>query len=1157
MWFYIIVGVSVLIWLVLSWFLPVWVGLEGTGMWVLRGGLAVIGVLAGLLVVLLRMKKQQEAKARQAAAQSNTGPGVNELVAVVQEAEKRLAASQSAKGQKLSELPLYFVLGDAGSTKTSVMVHSGLEPELLAGQVYQETNIIPTRLANLWFARGAVFAEVAGHVLGNPALWVKFVQRLRPGRASKAVGGGEQAPRAAILCVNSEIFLQPNAQEQLAALSRRMHERLLEIAQSLGIRFPVYVLFTKIDRVAFFAEYVSHLSNEEAGQVVGATLPYVDPASMGVYAEEQTRRISDSFNRLFRSVADKRPMLIRREPQATLQPNVYEFPREFRKVQNALVSFLVDLCRPSQLSVGPFLRGYYFSGVRPVYITDVVPSQPKQAQQQMDFSEATSMFNAAQMQQAMQQMQAPKATGPRRVPQWVFVTQFFNRILLGDQNALRASSTSTGNNTGLRAVYAATAAILLLYGTFLTISYFKNRSLEQDVVQAVRQLPATPALGGQLATLDQLQRLEQVRASLEELTRHQREGKPLMMRWGIYAGDKLYPLTRRAYFQKFDQLLLSGTKQNMVQHLTSRSGEPDAEGFRYTYDTLKGYLIATSHADKSKDNQSFLPPVLMDRWQMNQQLDDDRADLARRQFEFYSRELQYGNPYTPTNDENAIQRSRVYLLNSQPLERIYQFMLAEAAKKSSGVNFASQYPDASKVLLVTKVISGAFTKPGFEFMQQALGNVQQYLSGETWVLGEQGGVQPDPKELEAQIRARYQADFIRQWREFVASSRVRPYGGLPDAASKLSMLASNSSPLLALFSVVSRNTAVEDKVIADAFQQPQFVVPPDAVDRFVGPANQPYMNSLTGLQTSVETAAAAPRDDKMAAQATLGVASQAKVAARSIAQNFAVDAEGKMDANSQRLLEEPILNAEALIRALGPAQLNGKGAGFCQVFSSLWQKYPFSGNPSSPQATIDDVNRVLQPGTGALWAFYQESLAPLLVNQGGQYVAKADAEVRVNGAFVGFFNRMASLSNALYPGGSPAPALSYSLTAQPMEGVRAMDLTMNGITLQASGRGGQSRDFMWPGRGPYGVMLSGDLGGSTLNLLRKDGLWSVFEFFGDFDTWDASNNLSMGFRTSAGPVTTSEGKPLTVRYQLDMKGAPPVFRKGYLREIRCISTVAQ
>jgi type VI secretion system protein ImpL len=1159
MLFYIILGVSLLIWLVLSWFVPAWVGLVDTGLWVLRGGLLLFGILGAVLALLLYLKKQKEKQAM-VAPPSNTGVTVDELIAVVQEAEKRLATSQSAKGQKLSELPLYFVIGDPGTTKTSMMVHSGLEPELLAGLVYQETSIVPTRTANIWYARNAIFAEVAGRILDSSDQWTKFVQRLRPGKASKATGGGEQAPRAVIVCVNSEVFLQPNANELLQAHSRKIHARLLELAQTLGIRFPVYVMFTKVDRIAYFAEFVAHLTNEEAGQVVGVTLPYVDALNMGVYAEEQTRRISDSFNRLFKSVADKRPLLIRREPEATIQPSVYEFPREFRKVQNALVSFLVDLCRPSQLSVGPFLRGYYFGGIRPVYITDVIPSQPKQASQQMDFSEATSMFNAAQMQQLLQQRQAPKATGPRRVPQWVFFSQFFNKILLGDQNALRASSTSTQTSKSLRLIYASIAGVCLLYSIFLLISFFKNRAMEQEVIQAVRQLPIDANPAGQLATLDQLTRLEQVRAALVELSDHQHNGKPLMMRWGLYAGDKVYPLARRAYFQKFQQLLLAGTQANMQQHLASRQGEPDAEGYRYTYDTLKAYLITTSHADKSKENQSFLPPVLMERWLQSQQLDAERMDLARKQFEFYTQELQYENPYSPENDKDAVARSRAYLSSSQPIERIYQFMLSEAGKKSGAINFPRLYPAAARVMSVTKVVNGAFTKPGYDFMMGALKNIQQYISGEEWVLGPQSGPPPNAKELEGQIKARYYGDFKKEWREFVASANVLRYASLKDAAAKLSVFASNSSPLLALFSTVSRNTAVEDKELANLFQPPQFIVPPDAVDKWVGAANQPYMTALASLQTSVETASNAPPSDKMAAQATLGAATNAKVSARQIAQNFVVDTEGRIDAMSQKLLEDPITNAEALIRALGPAEMNGKGAGFCNVISSLWQKYPFSGNISSPPASLEDVNAVFQPGSGALWNFYQETLASSLENQAGRYVAKPDAEVPLNPQFVAYFNEMARVSAAFYPGGSTTPSLNYTLSALPMGELRAVDITLSGATMKATGRGGQSRDFTWPGQAPYAVDVKADLGGGALTLWSGQGLWEVYKYFHTANEWDASNNLTYNYSqvgAGAQPIRLPSGQPLIIKWNLNMKGAPPVLRDRYLAGLRCVSRVAR
>ena len=69
-----------------------------------------------------------------------------------------------------------------------------------------------------------------------------------------------------------------------------------------------------------------------------------------------------AFNQLFHSFCDHRLLLLPREGDATKVPQSYEFPREFRKLRTALVQFLVDVCRPSQLRAGPFLRGFYFSG---------------------------------------------------------------------------------------------------------------------------------------------------------------------------------------------------------------------------------------------------------------------------------------------------------------------------------------------------------------------------------------------------------------------------------------------------------------------------------------------------------------------------------------------------------------------------------------------------------------------------------------------------------------------------------------------------------------------------------------------------------------------------------------------------------------------------
>ncbi|MGB7760984.1 MAG: type VI secretion protein IcmF/TssM N-terminal domain-containing protein, partial [Bryobacteraceae bacterium] len=331
---------------------------------------AVVLVALIVLVTVFLVKKK---KADAAAAQSGepAAPGGDEVSVLVHAAEARLSAAKLEEGARIANLPVYLLMGLPGSTKTSLMIHCGLDPELLAGQVYQNADVVPTRTANLWFSRRSVFAEAGGNLLADSNQWTRFVRRLQP--RSSVVGKGGQAPRAAVVCFDAETFTRAGAQEAVVNAARTLRARLGEISQTFGINLPVYVLFTKMDRLPFFIEYVRNLSNEEATQVVGATLPLLTGRSEGVYAEEETARLTGTFERLFRSLADARPEFLGRETDSAKLPATYEFPREFRKIRPAVVQFLVDLCRPSQLSVGPILRGFYFAGVRPILINEAAP----------------------------------------------------------------------------------------------------------------------------------------------------------------------------------------------------------------------------------------------------------------------------------------------------------------------------------------------------------------------------------------------------------------------------------------------------------------------------------------------------------------------------------------------------------------------------------------------------------------------------------------------------------------------------------------------------------------------------------------------------------------------------------------------------------------
>ena len=1156
---YLAAAGAFVVYMVLAWFAGNLLRLQGADLWILRVILAALGITA--LAVFLWFWSRMKRASSGAAGAAGTAGGGDEIDQLFREAETRLAASRAVGGAGVRSLPVVLLTGEPGSAKTSTVVQSGLEPELLAGLVYQENNVVPTRTANLWFARQCVFVEAGGKLLAEPARWMRLAHRLLPGRIASVLARDGQAPRAVVLCVDCEKLVRPGAAEAMAASARGFQTRLGEISQTLGISLPVYVLFTKADRIAFFNEYVRNFSHDEATQVFGVTLPMRPTASTGVYAEEQTRSLTWEFQRLFHTLCDRRLDFLPRENDGEKLPPAYEFPREFRKLAPIAVQFLVEIGRPSQLRAGPFLRGFYFSGVRPVVVTETAsaPVAARPAQSYQAASGATSIFQVGLPASQPAQAAASPYTSSRRVPQWLFLSHLFNDVILADRAAMGASGSSVKASMLRRVLLAIAAGLCLVACIGFLVSFFCNRSLEADALAAARAVPSLDIPLGQPPSLDALQRLESLRQSLDQLTTYQQEGPPLRLRWGLYTGDDLYPVVRRIYYQRFNQLLFAQTQGALLGWLQKLAAAPGAsDDYGVTYDTLKAYLITTAQHDKS--TKPFLSPVLMNRWPASRGLDAERTQLAQKQFDFYSLDLKTANPYSSEPDASAVDRGRRFLAQFTGVERIYRFMLAEASRTNPAINFNQKFPGSAEVLINNRDVAGAYGRPGWTFMQNAIKNADRYFSGERWVLGDYSASNIDRARLEQDLRDRYTTDFIAQWRAYLKNSTVVRYGDLKDASKKLNTLSGSQSPLLALFWLASQNTAVDSPKITEAFQPVQFVVPPANLDRYVGPANTPYLNALIALQTSIEQVSVQATPDAGAVSQTLTNASGARVSAKQVAQNFRIDSEAHIEAVVQKLMEDPITNAEALLRGMGPGELNAKAKGLCAQFRELWSKYPFNPTAINRQATLQEVGAIFRPKEGALWAFYDANLKTLLQKQGTQYAPAPNAAMQLTPQFVGFFNRSAAFSDAFYPGGAAEPRLTYSLTPSRTDGIQSLTLAIDGQALKSSGQGGAAKQFAWPGGAPPEAKLNGKFGGPDLALLSYEGVWAAFQFFGEAERWQpagAGYNLEWVIRIGGKPVLLPGGAPLTVRYYLDMNGAPPFFQKGYFSGMGCVAEAAR
>ena len=154
--------------------------------------------MALIVLVVVFFSRKKKAKAAAAQPGEPVAPGGDEISVSGARSRGQTLRRQARTGRQDRQPPgLYLLMGESGGTKTSVMIHSGLDPELLAGQVYQNADVVPTRAANLWFSRRSIFAEAGGKLLADSGQWSRFVRKLQPRssrgrqrRTGAARGGG-------------------------------------------------------------------------------------------------------------------------------------------------------------------------------------------------------------------------------------------------------------------------------------------------------------------------------------------------------------------------------------------------------------------------------------------------------------------------------------------------------------------------------------------------------------------------------------------------------------------------------------------------------------------------------------------------------------------------------------------------------------------------------------------------------------------------------------------------------------------------------------------------------------------------------------------------------------------------------------------------------
>ncbi len=260
-------------------------------------------------------------------------------------------------GKDIYSLPWYVIVGEPGSGKTEAIRRSELRfPDALQDKL-QGTG--GTYSMHWWFTNQAIIIDTAGAILMQPeaaARFEEFLGLLRTHRPACPING-------MILTIPTDSLLAdpPSVAEQKA---RTIAAQLAIIQKVLDVRFPIYLMISKSDRMPGFREFFD--AEGQAGferQMMG----WSNPKPLGdPFAPEEIHTAIDTIVqrlqcRALALLADPIP------PNPTSRrldevDTLYSFPQMLRTLSPRLKLYLDILFQTGTWATKPpFFRGLYFT----------------------------------------------------------------------------------------------------------------------------------------------------------------------------------------------------------------------------------------------------------------------------------------------------------------------------------------------------------------------------------------------------------------------------------------------------------------------------------------------------------------------------------------------------------------------------------------------------------------------------------------------------------------------------------------------------------------------------------------------------------------------------------------------------------------------------
>lgn len=1043
----------------------------------------------------------------------------------------------------LYQLPWYLLIGPPGAGKTTALANSGLRFPL-AERFGKEAikGVGGTRNCDWFFTDEAVLLDTAGRYTTqdsdeaqDKSAWQGFLELLKKHRRRRPIDG-------LIIAFSAADLTEIDAGRRLLH-AQAVKRRVQELYAALRVKAPVYVLFTKCDLVAGFADFFDTLSREEREQVWGTTFP--------LERSQRPNSVVEAFDGEFDALLDRlSARLIARLDQETdinRRGLLLSFPQQMALLREPVREFLAAAFGETRYDAAVLLRGVYFSSA----------TQQGTPIDRIIGSVAASF--------GLDRHAMPAFSGHGRS---FFLTRLLREVIFQESGLVTETGFFARNRPWLlRAAYA--GCLLLTVGIAATLyaSYASNRAYVEDVdARAEAYARDFRDVGEGRADLPRVVEALTALRTLPAGYAERDERGSLHGDFGLDQEEKLGEAGEDAYVRGLERLLQPRLMRRLEQQVRDNLNRSD-----FLYEALKVYLMLATPERRDA--------ALVRLW-IGRDFDNQYPGVAnepvRAAFAQHLDALLEAETEPVAVDADLVAQARRRLLALPLSQRVYSLIKAEyLTDTQGGWSLAEQVPAQQLRYFrrrsqapMTAGVPKLFTVDGYRtiFLKEQLQLVKRALD-DAWVYGpeyQRASGAERAVDLTQTVGDLYFQDYIRAWEGQLSDIDLAPIHNVEQQVEVVRAMAQPDSPLKAVLGgIVAQTTlagalpglaaageaapgpigAIERTVGrllggADAAAKPVIEDPAAKVDRHFAPLHKllrgdgktpppidkvlATLSDLAAYLRQVELSTGSDQNAVQAVKTTL--AGSREILAR-------LDAEASASPEPVRRWLQGMAQTSS---ALASQRVGGEAAKRLNaVFGStvapecrtaLAGRYPLARGAST-DVTLADFGRFFGPG-GTIDKFSQEFIQPLAdtsVKPWRWTKVEGGGGVGLPQGALGQFERAQRIKQAFFRSG-PEPQVSFELEPESLDKQASQVAVELGDQRLVYSHGPRLRQrLQWPPPGAPLARVSFTSAGApgTTAAISESGPWALFRLLDKAKIEGAagSNRYRVSFQAGGSSAT--------------------------------------